>query len=94
MILGRRFCRSIAGAWKKKPRIRRDDELGLMVNQPVQGSEHAQLALWRERGFRLVEQLNAVPLETMLEQRQKRRHRGRRRFVCAKPRMILLKARR
>ena len=53
-------------------RMRGDDQLRLMMNQPVQQRQHAQLALRRERRFRFVQQIDAVPLEPMLQQRQKR----------------------
>src|SRR6266446_3314081 len=51
-------------------RMRRDNKLAVMIDQSMQKREDGQLALWRERRLRLVEQVDAVALQPICEQRE------------------------
>src|SRR5437762_1873957 len=46
-------------------RMRRDDELRLVINQPVKQRQHAQLPLRGQCGLRFVKQINAVAFQTV-----------------------------
>src|SRR5207244_6729904 len=45
--------------------VRRDDELRIALNEAVHRGQQSQLAGWRQRGLRLVEQIQAVAAEPM-----------------------------
>ena len=46
-------------------RMSGDDELRLMIDQPVQQGKHAQLSLRRERRFRFIQEINTITLEAV-----------------------------
>src|SRR5213075_437667 len=59
------------GISQQDGRMRSDDELRLVIDQPVQQRQHAQLPLRRQRCLWLVKQINAVPLQPVQQQREK-----------------------
>src|SRR6266542_1011432 len=58
------------GISQQDGRMRRDDQLRLVIDQAVQQRQHAQLPLRRQGGLRLVKQINAVALQPVQQQRE------------------------
>src|SRR4051812_37522887 len=70
--VGRKQVNSRIRIGEQDWRMSRDNQLGLMINQPMHQRQHAELPLRREGGLWFVQQIKPVSLKSVLEQGQKR----------------------